>query len=345
MNKGLVVASISHAYGHVAAVEGVSLAVPAGEVLCLLGPSGCGKSTVLRVAAGLEELQAGRIEIDGETVADAARGLSLPPERRSVGLVFQDYALFPHLDVRSNVAFGLIGEETETKHAQALALLDQVGMAHAAAAFPHTLSGGEQQRVALARALARRPKAMLLDEPFSGLDTRLRDRVRDDTLAVLKSSGAATLLVTHDPEEAMRMSDHIAIMRAGFVVQVGTPAELYHKPEDSFVAAFMGETNRLIAVARGGRVETPWGPLRAPASSSEGAKVEVLIRPEALVGRADGASATILGSRLLGPYAIARARIEGMAEPLVVRFAGDAPAAGTSMRLGLDPAGVFVFPL
>jgi iron(III) transport system ATP-binding protein len=345
MSKGLVLSHVSHAYGHVAAIEGVSLAIGAGQVLCLLGPSGCGKSTALRVAAGLERLQAGRIDIDGETVADAARDLSLPPERRSVGLVFQDYALFPHLDVLGNVAFGLAGQGSEETRARAVALLEQVGMAHAAGFFPHTLSGGEQQRVALARALARQPKVMLMDEPFSGLDTRLRDRVRDDTLSVLKASGVATLLVTHDPEEAMRMSDTVAIMRAGFVVQVGSPADLYRRPQDSFVAAFMGETNRIEATARGGRLATPWGDLPAPVAVPEGGRAEILIRPEALLARTGGAVATVIDGRLLGPYGVLRVGIEGCPGPLIMRSTGEVPAPGARLALGLDPAGVFVFPL
>ncbi|MGE5766512.1 MAG: ABC transporter ATP-binding protein, partial [Bacteroidota bacterium] len=270
---------VSHAFGELLAVNDLSLALERGEVVCLLGPSGCGKTTALRVAAGLEILQQGRVLIDGAVVA--GEGREVPPEARSVGLVFQDYALFPHLSVADNVAFGLRrlpGAERRQRVAEALEL---VGMAASAAAYPHMLSGGQQQRVALARALAPRPRVMLLDEPFSNLDARLRQQVRDDTLHVLKRSGTTTLMVTHDPEEAMFMADRIALMRAGRIVQLGTPANLYYQPAEAFVASFFGEINILQGVVKAGEVATPFGAVGA-GGLADGTAVEVLIRPEAL---------------------------------------------------------------
>ncbi|MBK1668349.1 ABC transporter ATP-binding protein [Rhodovibrio sodomensis] len=270
---------VSHDFGQLRAVDDVTLAVSRGELVCLLGPSGCGKTTALRVAAGLERLQQGRVLIDGEPVGDQKH--DVPPEDRSVGLVFQDYALFPHLDVKGNVGFGLRGWSKKNREARARAMLGQVGMAAMADAHPHMLSGGQQQRVALARALAPNPKVMLLDEPFSGLDVTLRHTIRDETLNVLKSAGAATLMVTHDPEEAMFMADRVALMRDGRIVQVGPPADLYAKPVDKFVASFFGDINRLPGSVTGGQVQTPFGRLDA-AHLAEGQAVEVLIRPEAL---------------------------------------------------------------
>jgi len=297
---------VSHDFGRVRAVDDVTLSVGRGELVCLLGPSGCGKTTALRIAAGLERLQQGRVLIDGEPVGDERR--DVPPEDRSVGLVFQDYALFPHLDVTGNVAFGLRGWSKREREARARAVLAQVGMADFAQAHPHMLSGGQQQRVALARALAPNPKVMLLDEPFSGLDVTLRHTIRDETLNVLKSAGAATLMVTHDPEEAMFMADRVALMRAGRIVQIGPPAELYADPADKFVASFFGDINRLPGVVKGGQVQTPFGRLDA-GQLAEGQAVEVLIRPEALrvqpcaapEDRAPGQRpARVRASRLLG---------------------------------------------
>jgi len=277
-------AGVAHRYGRAFAVEDVSLSVAPGEIVCLVGPSGCGKSTLLRLAAGLEELQSGEIRIDGRVVAARGSAGSVrpePPEKRGIGIVFQDYALFPHLSVLDNVRFGLWRLPAAARTKRAMVCLDQVGMADYASAFPHALSGGQQQRVALARALAPEPAVLLLDEPFSGLDTRLREKVRDETLHVLKKAGAATLLVTHDPEEAMFLADRIALMRAGRLVQVGTPAELYTRPADAFAASFFGEVNRLSGTVLGGHVATPLGRLHAP-RMLEGGAVEVLIRPEGL---------------------------------------------------------------
>jgi iron(III) transport system ATP-binding protein len=316
----LTLEHVSHAYGAVQAVRDVSLSLAPGELMCLLGPSGCGKTTVLRVTAGLETLQQGRVLIDGEVVADGRA--QAPPEARNVGLMFQDYALFPHLSAADNVAFGLRRLPAAERRARTRAALEQVGMTGQAGSFPHTLSGGQQQRVALARALAPQPRIMLLDEPFSGLDVRLRNQVRDDALHVLKSSGAATLMVTHDPEEAMFMADRIAVMHDGRILQAGPPADLYYAPADAFVAGFFGDINRLRAEVRHGRVATVLGELEA-GGLAEGQPVEVLIRPEALKlqppsaagsGGEDGEGGgrvRVMAARLLGRTSLVHLSVDG----------------------------------
>ncbi|MCW5750265.1 MAG: ABC transporter ATP-binding protein [Alphaproteobacteria bacterium] len=335
---GLTLEAVSHAYGNRPAVRDLSLAVEAGEVVCLLGPSGCGKSTTLRLVAGLEPLLRGRIAIGGATVSGP--GALVPPERRGVGLVFQDYALFPHLSVSENVAFGLGGPVAE-RRARVQAMLAGVGLTHLAGAYPHTLSGGEQQRVGLARALAPAPRVMLMDEPFSGLDVRLRDQVRDDTLRLLKSSGAATLLVTHDPEEAMRMADRIALMRGGHLVQEGTPAHLYARPKDAFVAKFFSEINELSVGVRLEETETPFG--RWPAEGVRDGAAVMLIRPEA-VRIGDGmAQGLVREVRSLGPYNLVWLTLAHGEELLARIDAGRAPAQGSQVPVGLDPAGTFIF--
>jgi iron(III) transport system ATP-binding protein len=342
---GLTLAGVSHAYGTVTVVDGVSLAVGRGEIVCLLGPSGCGKSTVLRIAAGLERLQAGTVSIDGRVVADTRT--AVPPERRGVGLVFQDFALFPHLSVLDNVAFGLARRSPERRYAAAREALDKVALGDLAPAFPHTLSGGEQQRVALARAMAPRPGVMLLDEPFSDLDVRLRDAVREHTLAVLKAAGTPTLLVTHDPEEAMRMADTIALMRAGRIVQAGTPAQVYAQPNDAFVAKFLSDSNELQGVVKGRSIATPLGPLSAD-GLGEGTGVDVLVRPEALrIGDAAGAglAARVVSARVLGPYSLVEIAIDAAGAALVARVTGSAaPEPGSAVTVHLDPSQVFIFP-
>ncbi|MCC7276093.1 MAG: ABC transporter ATP-binding protein [Alphaproteobacteria bacterium] len=348
---GLLLDGIGHAYDGVVAVHDLTLAVGAGEVVCLLGPSGCGKTTALRVAAGLERLQRGRVAIAGRVVA--GDGVDLPPEDRGVGLVFQDYALFPHLSVRDNVAFGLRGMAAADRRRRARAVLERVGLAELIDAWPHTLSGGQQQRVALARALAPEPGVMLLDEPFSGLDTRLRDQVRDETLHVLKESGAATLLVTHDPEEAMFMADRIAVMRAGRLEQVGVPADLYCSPVSAFVCSFFGDVNRVAGVVAGGRVGTPFGPVAAPLLR-EGTPAEVLIRPEAirLAPCAEDAPrpacvARVIAARMLGRSSLIHlgvARADGPAHHVHARVPGRfLPVEGSVLAVTLDLAQTFVF--
>src|SRR5919202_2707531 len=245
-----------------------------------LRPSGDGKTTLLRLVAGLEPVQAGRIELGGIVVGEPGR--EVPPEQRHVGFVFQDYALFPHLTVAENVAFGLTRLPRGERGWAVTEALARVGLETYASAYPHMLSGGQQQRVALARALAPRPQVVLLDEAFASLDARLREQVRDDTLHVLQTAGIPALIVTHDAEEAMFMADRIALMREGRVVQVGTPQALYLRPADPFVATFLGEVNRMPALVRDGRAETAIGRLSAPPACRADGLAEVLLRPEGL---------------------------------------------------------------
>ena len=257
-------------------VQDVSLQVAAGQVTCLLGPSGCGKSTTLRMIAGVDRPDAGRVLVEGRVVSDGAR--FVPPEKRQIGLMFQDFALFPHLTVAKNVAFGLPREGASARVAE---LLERVGLAGHAASYPHELSGGEQQRVALARALAPRPAIMLMDEPFSGLDNRLRDEIRDETLSVLKEEGAAVLLVTHEPDEAMRMADEIALMRAGRIVQRGAPYTIYNNPADLAAAAFFSDVNVIRGEVQGALTETAFGTFLAP-GVADGQSVDIAFRPQHL---------------------------------------------------------------
>src|SRR5215210_7022561 len=226
--------AVSRRYGDSLALDQVSLDILPGEVLCLLGPSGCGKTTLLRIAAGVERPSEGRVLLNGQEVAGPAR--FLPPEQRGVGLMFQDFALFPHLSILDNVAFGLRFLTRSEAKAEALAALARVGLAHYASDYPHILSGGEQQRVALARAIAPRPSVLLMDEPFSGLDPRLREKMREETLAILHETRATSIVVTHDSEEAMRMGDQVALLRRGRVVQTGKALDLYRAPKDIFAA-------------------------------------------------------------------------------------------------------------
>jgi iron(III) transport system ATP-binding protein len=354
----LALEGVSHAYDGQPVLADVTLAVAPGEIVCLVGPSGCGKTTTLRLAAGLEPLQAGHIAIDGVTMGGP--GVDVPTEKRHVGLMFQDYALFPHKTVLDNVTFGLSGGlwrraeglGAAERRQRAMGILADIGMAAYGEAYPHTLSGGQQQRVALARALAPRPRVMLLDEPFSGLDSQLRGQVRDDAMHLLKSRDAATLLVTHDPEEAMFMADRIAVMRAGRIEQIGTPLTVYGAPATAFVASFFSEINRIEGVVRGGIVATPLGPVQAP-GLADGRPVEVLMRPEALRLAAPGArgqsQARVQAARMLGRSSLIHLSCAGPGESLLhlhARVPGRfLPAENETLSIAFDDEQTFVFPL
>jgi iron(III) transport system ATP-binding protein len=349
--------NVSHAYGNHAVLNGVSIFVAPGETACLLGPSGCGKTTLLRIAAGLETLQSGQVTIGERLVAQGRGGVQLPPEARGVGFVFQDYALFPHLSIRDNISFGLRngGHGRQRWIESALA---RFGLAGQVDKYPHALSGGQQQRVALLRALAPEPGVMLLDEPFSNLDATLRVQVRADTLGLLKETGVATLMVTHDPEEAMFMADRLLVMNDGRIVQAGTPLDIYFRPANSFVAALFGPLNRIEAVVRDGRADTFLGPFAAT-GIADGTPVEVQIRPEALVPRPDRGAIFDAGERpaVPSPVPLTVLEIHPIGRASFVRFAGPAgermdaripgvfrAVPGAEVELTVDPARSFVFP-
>ena len=335
----LTLGGVTRRFGRRAAVDRASLTVAKGETICLLGPSGCGKTTTLRIAAGVEHADEGRVLIDGAIMQDAST--FVPPEKRGVGLMFQDFALFPHLSVVQNVAFGLDRLPRREREAQAMAELERVGLTGLARAYPHQLSGGEQQRVALARALAPSPHLMLMDEPFSGLDERLRDAVRDRTLNVLKQKGAAALVVTHDPSEAMRIADRIALMRAGRIVQIGSPDELYNRPVDAGAAAFFSDHTVLEGRVSGGAVETKLGSF-ASANLADGASAQVLIRPEAVEIVSGGTPARVVRWRLVGASGLADLEAEGI--DLAARTAPRPPLApGETVQIRIIPERVLVF--
>lgn len=337
-------------------VDHVSLTVQPGQVTCLLGPSGCGKSTTLRMIAGVEMQDEGEIWVDGKLVCDTV--FRVPPERRHIGLMFQDFALFPHLRVGENVAFGLSGDKA-AKAARVEELLDRVGLSGYTQNFPHELSGGEQQRVALARALAPRPRIMLMDEPFSGLDNRLRDGIRDETLEILREEDTAVLLVTHEPEEAMRMADDIALMRHGRIVQQGAPYNIYNAPADRDAVAFFSDVNVIRGTVQGALTQTPFGQFLAP-GVPDGRDVEIVIRPQHVkidFDRAGKGPAPTISDGTAARGLVQRARFMGSESLVEFRMDYDGsifrvtvpavflPKPGTPMWLMLRRDKCFLFPV
>ncbi|MFJ2608500.1 ABC transporter ATP-binding protein [Streptomyces sp. NPDC091279] len=284
-------------FGPTVALDGLDLTVRPGEFLALLGPSGCGKTTALRMLAGFEHPDAGAVLVDG---ADVTR---VPAHRRDAGMVFQSYSLFPHLDAVDNVAFGLRMRKVKAaeRRSRAAELLDLVGLADQGARFPHQLSGGQQQRVALARALALRPRVLLLDEPLSALDAKVRLTLREEIRRLQRELGITTLFVTHDQEEALSMADRVAVMRAGRLEQCAEPAELYGRPATPFVAEFVGTMSRLPGLLSDSVVEVLGVRLPVDGTPPAAREVDVLVRPEAVRVRADDtADARVVASAFLG---------------------------------------------
>ena len=348
---GLVLEEISHRYDSGWAVRELGFAVGPGEIVCLLGPSGCGKTTVLRLAAGLEPLQKGRVRVGERLVAEGGDTRQVPPEARGVGLMFQDYALFPHLTVHENVAFGIPRTEPR-RDAWVRGVLDEMGLEDFADRYPHTLSGGQQQRIALLRALAPRPQVLLLDEPFSGLDEHLRQQIRMETLRRLEGTNACTLMVTHDPEEAMFLADRIVVLDRGRLVQDATPIEIFERPRDPFVARLFGPVNEFECVVKGERVETPLGAVAA-GGIEDGSAVLVMVRASdiAVLGDGEGDLASVIArvrsARPLGQQSELRLRAgrDGISQEVQVRVPGLAlPSEGTELRLAVREERAFVYP-
>lgn len=341
----LVISNLRHRNSENFSVSIDHLEVEAGKIVCLLGPSGCGKSTTLRLAAGLENPDEGEIFIGEERVA--GKGEFVSAEDRQIGLVFQDYALFPHLTVLGNVLFGIREGTSKDRKRIAAGILDKMGLAEFADKYPHMLSGGEQQRVALARALAPNPRIILMDEPFSGLDVVLRNRVRDDTLSLLKETGTTVLLVTHDPEEAMRMADQIVLMRDGKIEQQGTPSDLYSRPKSEFVASFLGDVNRVKAVIRENEIETELGNIALTNPAAAEGDCEILVRPEAIrlskVNGKDDPTAVVLQSRNLGPFILIDLELPSGGKVTARAASILQPEDGETCSIALDRRQVFLF--
>jgi len=334
---------VSLSFGPLPAVSEVSFDLAPGEIVCLLGPSGCGKTTLLRIAAGIERPEAGRVLIDDQEMAGPRH--FVPPEKRNIGLMFQDFALFPHMSIIDNVAFGLRGLRRADALKEARQALKRVGLEDYEREYPHRLSGGEQQRVALARAMVPRPQVMLMDEPFSGLDQRLRDSVRAETLALLKETRATAMLVTHDPIEALELADRILLMRRGRLIQAGAPAHMYRHPADAEAARFFCDMNEMTGRVRAGQAETPLGTFAAP-GRADGEAVLAMIRPQAFSVAPDGLGPEgfIISSRFIGDATSLNVIFKGLETPIAIRMpAAAAPSRGTSLAFVIDPAQVLLF--
>ncbi len=335
---------ISRRFGERAVLSDISLAVPPGLITCLLGESGCGKSTLLRLIAGVDRPDDGKIELDGEQIVGPDRFIE--PESRRIGFMFQDYALFPHLSVEENLLFGLKTLPRQQQRQRIDEIGERIGIAHLFTRYPHALSGGEQQRVALARALAPQPSILLMDEPFSNLDQGLRERVRRETLEILRQLGTTAILVTHDPQEALAVGDLIVLMNQGGIEQVGTPFDIYDRPSSAYAAEFMGPCNRLVGICRHGLIETPIGNFSARLDLPDGTAALACIRPQALSLEPDGSGipARILGKTFLGESEQIDISVHPLFEPLRVHSHERIPmAVGARVGLRLNGAQIHVF--
>lgn len=342
--------AIEHAYDGQAVLHGVDLELHSGEIMALLGPSGSGKTTLLRLAAGLEPLQKGVIELPGQRVTPDA---CPAPEARPTCLVFQQHALFPHLTVEDNVAFGLADRKGESARQRVRELLARAGLAGLERRYPHTLSGGQQQRVALARALAPAPAVMLLDEPFASVDVLLVRQLREEARLLLKETETTTLLVTHDPDDALLLADRIAVIVDGRIVQVGTPRELWEAPAHPFVAEVLAGRQMIDGHWREGVVETPFGSLSglADPGAGEGETVRVAVNPRAItVTPSDSGHCRVTDVRFAGLRRVLRIEAGDAVLHAEVDVASDvetvaagALAAGDRVDLVFAPAGLLVY--
>ncbi len=348
----LELAGIIQRYGSHTVVDGVGFKVESGSIACLLGPSGCGKTTLLRCIAGFEEIAAGEIRVANTPVSRA--GFALPPEQRQIGMVFQDYALFPHLTVAGNIGFGLRRLKAGERASRVDELLDTVGLAGQGDKYPHELSGGQQQRVALARALAPRPQLILLDEPFSNLDVDLRERLSLEVRDILKRQGITAVLVTHDQHEAFAMADEIGVMAEGRIQQWDTPYNLYHRPTNRFVADFVGQgvflpgivIDNLCVEVELGKIQStlPLECSQGCGSCGKGCGVEVLLRPDDIVHDDNSPlRAEVLHKAFRGAEILYTLRLDSGAEALSLVPSHHNHAIGEQIGIRLDVSHVVAF--
>ena len=332
-------------YGAVTALDGLSLTIAPGELVALLGPSGCGKTTALRLLAGLEQADEGKVVVGGEDVTD------LPANKRNIGMVFQAYSLFPHMVAWENVAFGLLmrGVSASERKQRALAMLELVGLARMAERYANQMSGGQQQRVALARALAIQPQVLLLDEPLSALDAKVRARLRDEIRRIQLEVGITTLFVTHDQEEALAVADRVGVMQSGKLEQLGPPTVVYSRPATPFVADFVGLTNRIPGEVKFGGVEVRGAQLPIVQNDVPTGPAIALVRPEAvsITGNADNASGPLIGTVIAVAFLGATSRVTVDLGDITVlaqmptSSASEHPA-GSKVKLVLRPDPVLV---
>lgn len=343
--SGMTFSNVSYRIGSQQILEDVSLTVEPGEVLCLLGPSGSGKTSLLRIAAGLLESSSGSIFIDSREIC--GQNVFVPPEERGIGLVFQDYALFPHMTLLQNVEFGLTALSRKEAREQALRVLSRVGLEDRANSYPSVLSGGEQQRVALARALAPKPGILLMDEPFSGLDSRLREAVREQSLGLLRETRSTAIIVTHDAEEALRVGDHIALIRDGRLVQQGTAHDLYNNPADLFTAGFFSEINVIPAEIKRGQAKTILG--SKSTGLTDGKNAHAAVRFSDLnVLPYNTAEAHLAGQivsrRFLGTSELLEVKLQDLDQPVRIRTKSGAVDQDEKLvRVSVDPELMMIF--
>ncbi|MEE9313307.1 MAG: ABC transporter ATP-binding protein [Rhizobiaceae bacterium] len=344
--------NIGHSFDGNSILSDITLAASSGSVTCLLGPSGSGKTTLLRIAAGMERQTTGSVYLDGVEIGGP--NIFIPPEKRGIGLVFQDYALFPHLNILDNVLFGLTHLPRDARQQQAHKMLTRVGLDDRRNDFPHQLSGGEQQRVALARAMAPRPGVLLMDEPFSGLDSRLRDTVREETLGVLRETHATAIIVTHDPEEALRMGDQIALLHRGKLEQLGTGRDLYFRPKSLFAAGFFSELNYFDGKVKDGKVDTPLGPVPINGARQGQAATAAFrvnsINVTSANNKVDGVKGRILSVHFTGDHVYLRIGISGSEQAIRARARNGelktaALVGGADVMLSPSLEGSFAFPI
>jgi iron(III) transport system ATP-binding protein len=344
--SSLELEAISRHFEGRAVLSDISLSIPPGRITCLLGQSGCGKSTLLRIIAGVDQPDpGGRIRVGGVDVVGP--GLFVEPEDRKIGFMFQDYALFPHLSVADNLAFGLRALPRAERRKRVARVAERIGISGLLDRYPHSLSGGEQQRVALARALAPEPAILLMDEPFSNLDQGLREKVRRETVETLRRIGTTAIIVTHDPQEALATGDMIVLMRAGRIEQAGTPFEIYDRPHSPYAAEFMGPCNRLTGIWSDGRIETPIGTFPADLDLPDGSLALACIRPQALSIGPDGQgiSARVVAKTFTGESEQIDIMVHPLAQTLRMHSHFRIPMAiGEKVSLQLNGAQIHVFP-